>query len=282
MIYYLMISTSVCLFSLQFLFNSKYAEENGNTWNASIKFSLYASLSGFIALAVINKFNFDISFFSVIVACVYSVVCISLGYVSIKSFEYANLSIYSVFAMIGGMILPFIYGIICGEEFKLIRVVCCVLIAFCVSLSNNKQGGQKQAIKYYIAVFILNGMVGIISKFHQSCLELCVDSGSFMMLTKIFTVIFCFILLLLQKERKFFVSKKSALYTVVYSVVNSVGNLLLLIALLHVPASVQYPIVTGGTIVVSTIISLIKGDKILRKEIYAVVIAFAATLFMAF
>ena len=282
MIYYLMIIVATFLFSLQFLFNSKYADENGNTWNASLKFSLYASLSGFIALAVINEFKFNISLFSVIVAAVYSVICISLGYVSIKSFKYANLSVYSVFAMIGGMILPFIYGIICGEEFKLIRVICCVLIAWCVSLSINKQGGQKQAIKYYIAVFILNGMVGIVSKFHQSYLELCVDSGSFMMLTKIFTVIFCFSLLLLHKERKFSVSKKAVLYTVFYSVVNSVGNLLLLIALLHVPASVQYPIVTGGTIVVSTIFSLIRGDKVLRKELYAVVIAFVATIFMAF
>ena len=282
MIYYLMISTSVCLFSLQFLFNSKYAEENGNTWNASIKFSLYASLSGFIALAVINKFNFDISFFSVIVACVYSVVCISLGYVSIKSFEYANLSIYSVFAMIGGMILPFIYGIICGEEFKLIRVVCCVLIAFCVSLSNNKQGGQKQAIKYYIAVFILNGMVGIISKFHQSCLELCVDSGSFMMLTKIITALICVALLLMEKDRSFYVSKKALGYSALYSVVNSVGNLLLLIALLHIPASVQYPVVTGGTIVFSTLFVIMRKEKITIREVIAAVIAFAATIFMAF
>lgn len=281
MIYYLMIVVSVCLFSSQFMFNSKYADENGNTWSASIKFSLYSSIFGFVALAVINKFNFDISLFSAIVAVVYSIICIGLSYSSIKAFAYANLSVYSVFAMIGGMILPFVYGIISGEEFKLIRLVCCVLIAICVSLAINKQSSQKKAIKYYIAVFILNGMVGVVSKFHQSNLELCVDSGSFMMLTKVFTFIFCVVLILAQKGYDFSISKKSGVYAALCAVVNSVGNLLLLIALLHVPASVQYPIVTGGTIVVSTIFSLIRGDKVTRREIYAVGIAFVATIFMA-
>ena len=282
MIYYLMIIVSVCLFSTQFLLNNEYRKENGNTFNSSLKFSLYASISGFIALAIINKFHFEISLFSALVAAVYSLVCIALAYSSIKAFTYANLSVYSVFSMIGGMLLPFVYGILCGEEFKLIRVVCCLLIAVCVTLALNKTEHSKKAVKYYIAVFILNGMVGVISKFHQSFTELCVDSGSFMMLTKIFAFVFSVILILMQKEKDFSVSKKAGLFAVLYSVVNSVGNLFLLMALLHIPASVQYPIVTGGTIVVSTLIGLIRREKITKREILAAVVAFFATVFMAF
>ena len=230
MIYYLMIIVSVCLFSTQFLLNNEYRKENGNTFNSSLKFSLYASISGFIALAIINKFHFEISLFSALVAAVYSLVCIALAYSSIKAFTYANLSVYSVFSMIGGMLLPFIYGILCGEEFKLTRIVCCFLIAVCVILSINKAENSGKAFKYYIAVFILNGLVGVISKFHQSFTELCVDSGSFMMLSKIFSVVFSLIFILLQKEKNFSLSKKAGFYTVLYSVVNSVGNLLLLLA----------------------------------------------------
>ena len=282
MIYYLMIIVSVCLFSTQFLLNNEYRKENGNTFNSSLKFSLYASISGFIALAIINKFHFEISLFSALVAAVYSLVCIALAYSSIKAFTYANLSVYSVFSMIGGMLLPFVYGILCGEEFKLIRVVCCLLIAVCVTLALNKTEHSKKAVKYYIAVFILNGMVGVISKFHQSFTEICVDSGSFMMLTKIFAFVFSVILILMQKEKNFAVSKKAGLFAVLYSVVNSIGNLFLLMALLHIPASVQYPIVTGGTIVISTLIGLIRREKITKREILAAVVAFFATVFMAF
>jgi len=281
MIYYLMIFVAVCLFSTQFLLNNEYRKECGNTWNSVLKFSFYSSITGFITLVITNKFNFNISMFSAVVAGVYSLVCIGLSYSSIKAFTYANLSVYSVFAMIGGMLLPFIYGLMCGEEFKIIRIVCCILIALCVSLAIERQKQSKKAVKYYIAVFVLNGMAGVISKFHQSYTELCVDSGSFMIMTRIFTFIICVVLLLLQQKKNFSITKKAAVYSMLYSVVNGIGNLLLLIALLHIPASVQYPIVTGGTIVVSTIISLIKRDRITKKEILAAGIAFVATCFMA-
>lgn len=277
-----MIIAAVCLFSTQFLLNNEYRKESGNTWNAAVKFSLYSSITGFIALLVINKFHIEMSLFSAIVATVYSMVCICLDYSAIKAFTYANLSVYSVFAMIGGMILPFIYGIMCGEEFKLIRLVCCILIALCVLLTINKQEQPTKAIKYYIAVFVLNGLVGVISKFHQSYSQLCVDSGSFMILTKIFTFIFSFILILLHKGHDFSLSKKARVYSMLYSIVNSVGNLLLLISLLHISASVQYPVVTGGTIVVSTIFGLIRRDKITKRELYAAGSAFIATIFMVF
>ena len=282
MIYYLMIILATFMFSVQFVLNDGYRKETGNTWNASAKFALYSSISGFVALALINKLHFEISIFSLIVAVVYSIVCIGLTYSSIKAFTYANLSVYSVFAMIGGMLLPFVYGIFCGEEFKVIRVVCCILIAISVAMSIDKAKHSKKAIKYYMAVFTLNGLVGVISKFHQSYSELCVDSGSFMMLTKIITALICVALLLMEKDRSFYVSKKALGYSALYSVVNSVGNLLLLIALLHIPASVQYPVVTGGTIVFSTLFVIMRKEKITIREVIAAVIAFAATIFMAF
>ena len=282
MIYYLMIIAATVLFSVQFVLNDGYRKEAGNDWNAAAKFSLYTSITGFVALAIVNKLHFEFSWFSLIVATVYALVCIALVYSSIKAFTYANLSVYSVFMMIGGMLLPFIYGIICGEEFKLIRVACCVLIAICVAMSINRGEHSKKAIKYYMAVFVLNGLVGVISKFHQSYTELCVDSGTFMMMTKVATVIICTALLLLQKKRNFYVNKKALTYSALYSVVNSIGNLMLLIALLHVPASVQYPIVTGGTIVCSTLFVIIRKEKLTKRELFAAIIAFTATAFMSF
>lgn len=282
MIYYLMIIAATFLFSTQFVLNNGYRKESSNTWNSSLKFSLYTAITGLIALIIVNKMHFEFSVFSMTVAVVYALTCIALSYSSIKAFTYANLSVYSVFAMIGGMVLPFVYGIMCGEEFKLIRVVCCVLIAICVTMSINKSEHSGKAIKYYMAVFFLNGFVGVISKFHQSYSELCVDSGSFMMMTKMVTIILASLLLLAEKKRNFYVTKKALVYSALYSVVNSIGNLMLLVALLHIPASVQYPVVTGGTIVFSTLFVIAKREKLTKREIGAAVIAFVATVFMAF
>ena len=62
---------------------------------------------------------------------------------------------------------------------------------------------------------------------------------------------------------------------------NSVANMLLLIALLKLPASVQYPMVTGGVIVFSTVIELVRKSKLTKKEIAAALIAFAVSAMMA-
>ncbi|MBP3361638.1 MAG: hypothetical protein J6N52_12330 [Clostridia bacterium] len=276
--YYLMITASALFFSMQFMFNNGYQRHNGTGWEATLKFSFYTALAGFFIILAVNKFRIAISQFSLLTAFVYGAVCIMLNYSTIKAFEYAGLSVYSIFSMIGGMMLPFIYGLLCGEEFKLIRLICCALIAISVFLTvDNKQ--SKKAFCCYIAVFLLNGMVGVISKFHQSYADYCVDSGSFLMLTRIVITIFCFILML--KEKRFALSRKSLSYCVGYAGLNCIGNLMLLIALLHLPASVQYPMVTGGTIVFSVIIDLIRRVRITKKEMAAAGISLAASCLMA-
>ena len=61
---------------------------------------------------------------------------------------------------------------------------------------------------------------------------------------------------------------------------NGFGDLLLLISLMHLDASVQYTFVTGGTIIVSSLIALCQRVKLRPKEWIATGIALAATLFL--
>ena len=280
--YYLLILVATIMFGVQFLTNEQYQKETGGGLLNSLKYSVYSSAIGFVALLIINKFQFDITLFSVLVALVYGAVCVGLNYSSIKAFQYANLSVYSVFSMIGGMLLPFVFGLLIGEEFKMIRIVCCILIGISVTLSVS-QGGEnnKKALKYYIGVFILNGMVGVISKFHQMYVTLAVDNGSFMMLTKITTAFLGLVMMLFVKGKGDALTKKAAVFLSVGAVLNSVANLLLLISLLHLPASVQYPMVTGGVIVVSVAIDLIRRKPVSKKEMLAALIAFLAASSMA-
>lgn len=280
--YYLMITLSASIFAIQFMLNDGYQKECGSKWTSSLKFSLYSSVAAVISLFVINGFKLRISPFSIAVAFVYSTVCILLNYSTVKALKYANLSVYSVFSMIGGMILPFIYGLLCGEEFKIVRILCCILISVSITMNVVKSNSSKKAFIYYMAVFILNGMVGVISKFHQSHPDYCVSSADFLMISKVITVLMSIILIMTTKEKDFSVSVKALGYSAGSAVLNSVGNLMLLIALLKLPASVQYPIVTGGVIVFSTIIDTIRKTKLEKKEIIAVVIAFTASVIMAF
>ena len=50
--------------------------------------------------------------------------------------------------------------------------------------------------------------------------------------------------------------------------------MILVIALAHVDASVQYPMVTGGVMIVSTLISFFGEDKPSKKELLSILVAF--------
>lgn len=279
--YYFIVSLATLLFSLQFMFNNGFQKENGSSVFQAFNLSLYTSIFGLIILLVLNRFTLKITLFSSIVAIVYSVATLLLNYATIKAFHYANLSVYSVFSMIGGMILPFLYGVLTGEEFKLIRLACCVLITLSILMTITDKSQSKKAVKYYIAVFFLNGSVAVISSFHQSFESICTDSSSFLMLTKIIIAVICILLMLCQKERQFKISKKSMFYCFGIAGLNSIANLLLLIALLHLPTSVQYPLVTGGTIVFSTLIDKLRKVKVTKTEFIAAGIALASSILMA-
>ena len=54
----------------------------------------------------------------------------------------------------------------------------------------------------------------------------------------------------------------------------------MIIALAHVDASVQYPMVTGGVIIISTLISLFGERKPSKKEMLSVVVAFLGLLLL--
>ena len=61
MIYYLMIIAATVLFSVQFVLNDGYRKEAGNDWNSAAKFSLYTSIAGFVALAIVNNENLSLA-----------------------------------------------------------------------------------------------------------------------------------------------------------------------------------------------------------------------------
>ena len=59
---------------------------------------------------------------------------------------------------------------------------------------------------------------------------------------------------------------------------NRVANFLLVVALVHLDASVQSPLVTGGVMIVSTFICILQGTKPSRKELLSVAVAFLGML----
>lgn len=126
--------------------------------------------------------------------------------------------------------------------------------------------------------------MGILSKWHQSNNGNNISSVGFMFLSSFIGTILCLFILTIMylKNKKISVSspQKSAIHISCYGLLNGIGNLLLLVSLIHLPASVQYPMITGGVIIVSTLISLILKEKIKKRSFFAIILAFASLILL--
>lgn len=280
---YGLLAAAALLFALQFLFNQQYQKSRGDGTDSAVTLSLYMHGISFLIMLILNGFKLSITWFSVLMAVIYAAVVLGYSFASLKAFKTANLSVFSIFAMLGGMLLPFAYGVIfCKEEFNLAKAACVILIGAATAMSFEKGKKNKGNMKYYLAVFVLNGMVGVISKMHQSSPELAVDSRSFMATVNICVVVFCIVYQLIVNKKISRVSLKELAYVSGYAVCNGIGNLFCLIALVSLPASVQFPIITGGTMFFSTAVSIIRKEKPSARTVVAALVAFAATVLMMF
>lgn len=281
MTYYILLSAAVILFSSQFLFNQKFQEQCGSDLNASMLFSLLSSICGFAVLFAINGFKTDFSLFSFLMGIAYSAVGLLYTFASIKAFEKVNLAAYSVFAMLGGMLIPSVFGILFnGEEISLLKILCYVFTVAALLFTVEFKGEKK----YYAFVFVLNGLTGVISVIHQSnTVYHIVDSMSFLILARASASIMCipFCVKHFNSVRKM-ITKSSVVYSFGFAIFCGVGNLFVLIALKHLPASVQYPIITGGVMLVSLIISIMRKENVSKKNAIATAIAFVSSLLLAF
>lgn len=281
--YYFLVLSAVVLFSLQFLFNQRFQQNRGESLKSALEFSLYKSVVIVIIMLIIGKFSIQITPFSVFMAALYAVSGIAMTAFSMKAFAVANLSVYSVFSMLGGMLLPFVLGIgFYNEELTLFKTLCCLLIVVSVLLNIKKGKQDKKAILYYMAVFVLNGMAGVLSKIHQSSSLPHTDSTGFMLISSFITAVISAVWLLISYKKIPIIKDKNLLYTAGYGVFNGIGNLFLLISLSNLPASVQYPLVTGGVMVFSTAISAFRKEKITSKEYISAAVSFVASVLMAF
>ena len=277
--YYGVVSAAVIMFGLQFFFNQKYEAECGNGKKASMMFILLSNAVGllFILLAV-NKFRMEYTNFTFIFALIAAVNMLLYNICSMKALGKINLSLYSLFSMLGGMVLPFCAGVFFfDEEFTLGKVVCLVTVVAALLL-NVKKGEKQKGTVYYIGIFVFNGMSGVISKFFQALPYEKTSEAAYSVWSAMLTVIFAGIALMFMRNDSVKINLRSVCWSSGYGVLNKIGNLLLLVALAQLPASVQYPMVTGGVMIVSTLLSYFTPKKPGVREIVSVILSFAGIM----
>lgn len=247
------------------------------------------SFAGLIVLFAFNRFSIDFTLFTLLMASWAALNGIVFTLCTFKALDYVNLSLFSLFTMLGGMVLPFFQGIIFyGEGFTLAKGVCVAFI--CASLlCTVEKDEKKNGTLFCIGIFVLNGMSGVISKLFTSTDLPKTGALEYSMWIAIVTFVLSgsvWIILAVRERREISKekngvirpSKKNRISSYVLGVANGIinrmANLLLVFALAFVDSSVQFPMVTGGTILVSTVLSCFGENKTNKREIIGVGLAF--------
>ncbi len=286
---YLYISIASILFSSQFAFTKQFQRRAGKSFQ-TIFLSYAVGPIAFIVLTLCTEgFHLQVTPFSLIFS-VYAV-CSSflMAYSSINALTAGSLSNYSIFMMSGGMILPCVYGAIWGgDDFGIFKILGIALILSSVIVKVDlKEKASWKTYVYLMILFVLNGMSGVVASIYQSDIFPYArpSAKQYALGNSIFTMIVGWIAfitsVLVQRKKekrelgeaydgtkqkaKLINYAKAAPWSMGSGLVNNIGNLLLLFALLTVQPSLQYPIVTGGSIFLSAAIGLIffkeKPDK---------------------
>lgn len=317
---YFFIAIAVLFCVLQFTVMQFYQKSVKQNFVTGMALVIVNSATVALIMLCLNGFKVSVSNASLIAALEYACLLVVYNLLGLKVLEFGNVAAYSMFMMLGGMAFPFVYGVaFLKEQITACKIVGMVLLTFFMILQvTGKSKNEKKSVLYAvfcICVFVVNGSVSVVTKSHQINPE-AVDTKSYLFLTHSMTIGLALIVFAVyaaiakikkSAERKTaldetqpvsaensesvtvlgqlkpFFKPKAILLCISLGVVMSAGTLFLLLAARSVPASVQYPVVSGGVIVLSALTSVVVfKDKLSIREIIAIAGAFVSTVLFAF
>lgn len=315
--YYAMLIGASFLFGSQFMVTKAFEKNYGKTVRASLSFSLLYSLFAGVIFFIIKLISsgtvFNLNPFSLCMAFGLSLVNILSSAIGIKTLALGDIAVYSLFLMLGGMIVPFFAGIVFLKESvsvcNLIGVAI-MIIALCLPVffgKKTKNAGEAQtdgdtkkktSVFFYVLcvfLFILNGLSSTLSKFN-SVREGAALGAEFTFYTYGIQFVISLAAFALttasgksdktQNEEK----QPCILFRPVaigcgaaFGAVNGTAFLMSSVAAEHVVAVAQYPLITGATILFSSLLAfLFYREKPTALQLVQIVISLAATILFMF
>lgn len=315
--YYAMLIGASFLFGSQFMVTKAFEKNYGKTIRASLSFSLLYSLFAGVIFFIIKLVSsgtvFNLNPFSLCMAFGLSLVNILSSAIGIKTLALGDIAVYSLFLMLGGMIVPFFAGIVFLKESvsvcNLIGVAI-MIIALCLPVffgKKNKNAGETQtdgdtkkktSVFFYVLcvfLFILNGLSSTLSKFN-SVREGAALGAEFTFYTYGIQFVISLAAFALttasgksdktQNEEK----QPGILFRPVaigcgaaFGAVNGTAFLMSSVAAEHVVAVAQYPLITGATILFSSLLAfLFYREKPTALQLVQIMISLAATILFMF
>lgn len=284
---YMMLILASLLLAVDMVLNKMYQKLRGTAPATSLLFNAVLGFVTAMLLFFVNRCRLSFSLYSVLMAILMGGLVMAYTMIGFRVLKQGSVAIYGLFLMTGGMVLPYIWGLVfLNEPFRAVRTIGLLAIIGGVFLSNFS--GEKPDCKQFgmcLAVFVLNGFVSIVSKLHQIERNYpCVSTVEFMIWGGILKFFIAGTLFLVFRNRtKQEVAKsnvsKSWLVIILSAVIGGLSYFLQLYGAKSLPATVLYPFITGGSIVFSVFADAIWfKENISRRLMLSVALCVAGTV----
>ncbi|MBQ8719400.1 MAG: hypothetical protein IJY66_09065 [Clostridia bacterium] len=307
MLYYFLVLLSVVCLAINFSINKIYQNRVGSGSRMVVLFNIVASSAMAVLFFFINGWmngfdTFRLTPFSLLMAAIMALLCGGYSLIGFKIISLGNIAVYTLFLMLGGMMIPYFFGLIyLDEHFSVWRLLGLALMVISIILSGLDNSGTPKDEKnkrtttlFFIlcsVVFCLNGMTSITSKVHQlpQYADMAVTPQLFVLLTAVCRVIFFSIVYFFIRLRdsklptqarpaplKFSLPVLSLM--LISAAVEGAAFMLQLIGASHLPATVLYPLITGGVIILTALAGrILFKQKLSTRATIGIILCFAST-----
>lgn len=287
---YIYLFIACAFFALQFIFQKLFETRTKGGLSVCLWNALVCTLVTMTVLTVRSGFPKESNGYVILIAALYSASGLICTISSITAMSRGNVASLGTFCLAGGMILPFLYGILALNEeaglFKWLGII--VLLLSLIPSVMAKQSKMDARFAFYASVvFITNGLVSIFSTMHQKSPQ-AIDGDGFLFIAALIRLTVCVVIILAiagvkkrKGESKVLVNtlweigreKMTGILFVIllvfagaYAVCNTLGNIFSLRCLLTMDASLQFPILSAVVIVLTALFGRIFfGEKITRN-----------------
>jgi drug/metabolite transporter (DMT)-like permease len=286
---YLLVMAAVFCVASSFVFARVYQKRYIKGVSSLLFYPIPVALVSILFFLCLTGFHIGFTTFTFVMALIYALAGTLYSVLGLIIVRLGKLSVYMIFLMLGGMLIPFVYGIVFLNETltggRIVGIVFLIISLFMpfIGLKRSKtassdcapvhKGNQKLYIILCICVFFLNGCVSTVSKVHQIN-KSALDTNEFLVWINFFNLvlsalvfgIYKLYILLNAKNKKYRENpnftkserEKTAVLSVllllsIIALFTCGGGLLLMLGAKSLPASVLFPLTTGGTIILTSL-----------------------------
>ncbi len=316
---YIFLAGACFCFSIQFIFNKLFSSKSDGSFNAGMWSALATALFMLVYLLPMGNFALEISASALICSLLYTVSSLLCSGMTILAMKCGKLSVITTYMLLGGLVLPFVWGLIAyGEPFTVTKGIgiAVLLLSMLSSMiwdklfdkqaaAPNTPSQEKPSLRFYFYCFILfmtNGIVSIATTQSQKAAD-AVSSDAFLILCKIETaaaaVLIMLIIGMLRVRRGEKNGVKNAFVGIVkeppmtakvfgillascalYAVCNGLGNIFSLNCAKTMDASIQFPVISAVVIVLGALFGLLFfREKIEKRDAAGLILAALGIVF---